>query len=196
MNEKIKKIIKQILSIIRHPFITQYLIKKRIFACNLGRDIYINKIRYFIPKGYFSIDSHARILFTPYYHGEYNPCIQIGNKVAIGPHFTALSADSIVIDDYALIAAGVTITSSNHGIAPESPVSYASQPLTCAEVYIGKGCWLGQGVIILPGVSLGEKCIVAAGAVVTKSFPAFSMVGGVPAKLLKQYNFKTHKWES
>ena len=47
----------------------------------------------------------------------------------------------------------------------------------------------------MPGVTLGERCIVAAGAVVTKSFPSYTMIAGVPAKAIKRYNFTTHSWE-
>jgi acetyltransferase-like isoleucine patch superfamily enzyme len=52
-------------------------------------------------------------------------------------------------------------------------------------IKIGKNCWIGSKVSILDGVQLGNGCIVAAGAVVTKSFPDNSIIGGVPAKLLK-----------
>lgn len=53
-------------------------------------------------------------------------------------------------------------------------------------VKIGDDCWIGQRAIILPGVTLGRGVIVAAGAVVTKSFPDYSIIGGVPAKILKK----------
>jgi acetyltransferase-like isoleucine patch superfamily enzyme len=59
------------------------------------------------------------------------------------------------------------------GAKPEEPI------------VIGNDCWIGTRVIILPGVHLGNKCIVAAGAVVTRSFPDNCIIGGVPAKLLK-----------
>ncbi|MDD3040470.1 DapH/DapD/GlmU-related protein [Bacteroides sp.] len=53
-------------------------------------------------------------------------------------------------------------------------------------IVIGNDCWIGTRVIILPGVEIGDYSIVAAGAVVTKSFPPYSIIGGVPAKLLKK----------
>ena len=79
---------------------------------------------------------------------------------------------------------------------PEYGESYGITPLISKQVIIGEGCWIGEKAIILPGVELGKRCIVAAGAVVTKSFPAYSLVGGVPAKVLKKYNFDYHSWES
>ncbi|MGF6348662.1 DapH/DapD/GlmU-related protein [Variovorax sp. W2I14] len=55
------------------------------------------------------------------------------------------------------------------------------------DIVIGEHCWIGMNVVVLPGVVLGPKTIVAAGAVVTKSFPeGNSVIGGVPAKLLKR----------
>jgi acetyltransferase-like isoleucine patch superfamily enzyme len=62
---------------------------------------------------------------------------------------------------------------NQQGAKPEEPI------------VIGNDCWIGTRVIILPGVHLGNKCIVAAGAVVTRSFPDNSIIGGVPAKLIK-----------
>ena len=61
-----------------------------------------------------------------------------------------------------------------HGGPPSEPVK------------IGDDCWMGANAIILPGVELGKGCVVGAGSVVTKSFSEYSVVGGVPARLLKQ----------
>ena len=85
---------------------------------------------------------------------------------------------------------------TNHSIDANSSVPYMKQDLKFKDVYVGDGAWIGEKAIILPGVELGKRCVVAAGAVVTKSFPAYSLVGGVPAKVIKKYNFDNHLWES
>ena len=94
-----------------------------------------------------------------------------------------------------MIASDVLITSENHGIEVENKNNFACQSLTTKPIKIGNNCWIGEKAVILPGTTLGEKCIVGAGGVVTKSFPSYSMVAGNPAKIIKTYNFGTHKWE-
>jgi acetyltransferase-like isoleucine patch superfamily enzyme len=85
----------------------------------------------------------------------------------------------IRIGDYTQIAPNVSIVSSNHDI-------YDSRKNHAKEISIGKYCWIGAGAIILPGVVLGDWTIVAAGAVVSKSFPnGKCVIGGVPAKEIK-----------
>ena len=78
---------------------------------------------------------------------------------------------------------------------PESQMPYMDQPLECKPVTIDDGTWIGEKVCILPGVTIGKKFIIGAGAVVNKSIPDYSMAAGVPAKVIKKYNFKTHSWE-
>jgi acetyltransferase-like isoleucine patch superfamily enzyme len=65
-------------------------------------------------------------------------------------------------------------------------VLYREQGVTRKGIKIGRNCWIGSNVIITDGVNIGDNCVVAAGAVVTKSFPDNSLLGGVPAKLIKK----------
>lgn len=126
--------------------------------------------------------------------GVYKPSVEIGTNVCIGSGFSALSAAPIVIEDNCLFASNIIVTSENHGMNPEIADSYADTPLEGKPVYIGKGCWIGEKASIMPGVTLGDRCIVAANAVVTKSFPAYSLIGGVPARMMKRYDLKSHAW--
>lgn len=83
----------------------------------------------------------------------------------------------IHIGDDTLFAPGVKIISANHD--PKNHMAWSESP----PVRIGCRCWLGANVVILPGVDLGDDCIVGAGAVVTKSFPNGSIIVGNPAKI-------------
>ena len=86
----------------------------------------------------------------------------------------------IIIGDYTQIAPNVIIVSANHDV-------YDSRKYICEQIKIGKYCWIGAGAKIMPGVEIGDWTIVAAGAVVTKSFPeGHCIIAGVPAKKIKE----------
>lgn len=88
--------------------------------------------------------------------------------------------NGIEIGDYVLVAPNVGIISSNHNLHNHS-VHDASNPIK-----IGDYCWIGFGASIMPGVELGRHTVVAAGAVVTKSYPeGYCVLAGVPAKVIK-----------
>lgn len=190
-----KRIIKKIITYLNHPIVGIYL---RLSGCKtfyLAPQMQINRIGKLKVGDNFQLGRSARFLFVDeYYGGKYTPSITIGKNVSIGNRFSALSAASIKIDDNCLIASDVLITSENHGIDPLLSESYANIPLNAKPVHIHNGCWIGEKVSILPGVEIGERCIVSAGAVVTKSFPAYSIIAGVPAKIIKVYDFDSKSW--
>lgn len=84
--------------------------------------------------------------------------------------------NGIYIGAKTLFAPGVKIISANHD--PDKEMQWMPSP----PVEIGRECWIGANAVILPGVKLGDGCVVGAGAVVTKSFPAHTIVIGVPAQ--------------
>ena len=86
--------------------------------------------------------------------------ICIGNNTFIGYHLCILAGADVVIGNDVTMASNICIVSENHGIDPEAAVCYGKQSLQCAPVKIGNGCWIGEAVIILPGVEIGEKCII------------------------------------
>lgn len=91
---------------------------------------------------------------------------------------------NVNIGDAVRIASGVQIFGFNHGYDRVDRY-IKDQPITSEGIVIGNGTWIGAGASIVDGVTIGANSVVAAGAVVTKSFPEFSIIGGVPAKLLK-----------
>jgi len=93
------------------------------------------------------------------------------------------ACNKIEIGSNNLFGPDVYITDSNHRFGPALNPHHL--PMQKGTVKIGNCCWVGAKVVILKDVELGDFCVVAAGAVVTKSFPSGSVVGGVPAKLLK-----------
>lgn len=123
--------------------------------------------------------------------------ITIGDNCYVGFGFSALASANANIDigNDVLFASNVLVTNENHGIDPESNIPYMDQKLNAKDVKIGSGCWIGEKVCILSGVSIGEKCIIGAGSIVTKSIPDYSIAVGNPARVIKQYNFQTKRWE-
>jgi acetyltransferase-like isoleucine patch superfamily enzyme len=109
--------------------------------------------------------------------------IKLGKKVwvsfAISGACHIQARNGLSIGDCTIFAPGIKIISANHD--PEN----LDRWLESDSIDIGAHCWIGASAIILPGVKLGDRCIVGAGAVVTKSFPSDSVVVGVPAKRIR-----------
>lgn len=122
------------------------------------------------------------------------PILVIGDRVRIGHSVVLTSAHMLVIEEDVLIAGGSYISDNSHSISPEGP-RYLDQPLSCALTLIGKGAWLGQNVCVLPGSTIGERSVIGAGSVVNGVIPPHSIAVGSPARVIKQYNFDTKRWE-
>ena len=118
-------------------------------------------------------------LFPPFYT-DFGKNITIGNNVFINADCKFQDQGGIFIDDGALIGHGVVLATLNHDMDPEK-----RQQLHPAPIHIGKRVWIGANATITAGVTIGDNSIVAAGAVVTKDVPANTVVGGVPAKKIK-----------
>ncbi len=124
---------------------------------------------------------------------EHKPVIEIGNRCGIGPNLHMSCAKEIVIEDDVLISSNVLITDINHDFRMINHVPL-KQPLEVKAVHIGTASFIGSGARILPGVHIGKHCVVGANAVVTKDVPDYSVVAGIPAKVIKRYNFEKQEW--
>ncbi|MDJ0689832.1 MAG: DapH/DapD/GlmU-related protein [Xenococcaceae cyanobacterium MO_188.B32] len=108
--------------------------------------------------------------------------IKIGNRAYVGP-YTCISGGDITIGDNCLIASHCGIYANNHGF-DDPLVDIIDQKSTFQGIAIEDNCWLGSGVKVLDGVTIGKGSIVGAGAVVTKNIPPYSVAVGVPAKVI------------
>jgi len=123
---------------------------------------------------------------TSYGSAQYTPRIAIGRDVAIGRHLTLTATRCVTIGDGCLLSEGVYLSDTGHEAGGFDPTPIALRPLQfLGEVHIGPRCFLGYRACILPGVTLGEGCVVGAHAVVTRSFGPGSVVAGVPARLIR-----------
>jgi acetyltransferase-like isoleucine patch superfamily enzyme len=105
---------------------------------------------------------------------------RIGKNVFVNHGCSFLDLGGITIEDDVLIGPQVKLVTENHPVEPTNRKS-----LDLKAIHIQKNAWIGAGAIILPGVTVGENAIVAAGAVVTQDVPSNTIVGGVPAKHIK-----------
>ena len=118
-------------------------------------------------------------LFPPFFT-DYGQNIIVGKNVFINSGCCFQDQGGIVIGDNVLIGQQVVIATLNHEFLPQKRANMLPSP-----VKIGDDVWIGAHATILPGVSIGNGAIVAAGAVVTKDVPENTVVGGVPAKVIK-----------
>lgn len=130
------------------------------------------------------IDSYTFIHCGGYDWSNGKGYINIGDNVYIGPHCVLFGAGGISIGNDVLISPGVVITSHQHSYNI-SKVPMRKQETRFAKVIIHDNVWIGANATILPGVTLHTGSIVAAGTVVNKDVPPYIMVGGIPAKKIK-----------
>ncbi|MGE8339512.1 MAG: DapH/DapD/GlmU-related protein, partial [Flavobacterium sp.] len=118
-------------------------------------------------------------VFTPLYI-NYGKHIRIGQNVFINFDCTFLALGGITIEDDVLIGPKVSLVTENHPLDPKERKGLIGKP-----IHIKKNAWIGANATILPGVTIGENAVVAAGAVVSKDVPDNTIVGGIPAKFIK-----------
>ncbi|MFV0539036.1 MAG: acyltransferase [Dysgonomonas sp.] len=133
--------------------------------------------------------------FDSYLNQKYTPELIIGSNVRIGNYACITAIGSVQIGDGCLFSEYVYISDHAHGYDPLLNLSPKDQNLNSkGPVKIGKNCFLGYRVCVLPGVTLGCNCVVGANSVVTKSFPDYTMIAGVPARPIKRFSFELNKW--
>ena len=118
-------------------------------------------------------------IFVPFYT-NFGRFIRIGRNVFINHACSFLDMGGITIEDDVLIGPKVNLITENHPLDPTDRKALIVKP-----ILIKRNAWIGAGVTILPGVIIGENAVVAAGAVVSKDVPENSIVGGVPARLIR-----------
>lgn len=123
-------------------------------------------------------------LFPPFYT-NCGKNLLIGKDVFFNSGCHVQDQGGIVIGDGALIGHNVVLATVNHDFDPDQRGNNLPAPIR-----IGKNVWIGAGAIVLPGVTIGNGAVVAAGAVVTKDVPEMTVVGGVPAQVLKRIHGK------
>lgn len=132
------------------------------------------------------INSHGWIAAIEHYGVQtFHPAIIIGDHVRIGRNVIITAIDIVNIGEGCLFSEQIFISDHAHSAIP-GPLPPARQPLVSSgPVKIGRHCFIGIRAVIMSGVTLGDYCVVGANSVVTRSFPAGSVIAGAPAKLLR-----------
>jgi acetyltransferase-like isoleucine patch superfamily enzyme len=110
--------------------------------------------------------------------------VRIGDRVLINVECYLSGEGGLTIEDEVLLGPHVKLLSAGHGIHGEHD-SIARNSITHAPIHVGAGAWIAAGAIVLQGVTIGEGAVVGAGAVVTHDVPAFTVVAGVPARVVR-----------
>lgn len=148
-------------------------------SAKLNMSINVEQVREQLSK-IVNIKLDSSITVFPPFYTNFGRFITIGKNVFINHACSFLDMGGIVIEDDVLIGPRVNLVTENHPFDPSNRKALVVKP-----VVIKKNAWLGAGVTVLPGVTVGENSIVAAGAVVSKDVPDNVVVGGVPAKFIK-----------
>lgn len=129
------------------------------------------------------LDENFRV-FTPFYT-DFGKNIHLGKNIFINADCKFQDQGGIYIGDDTLIGHNVVLATLNHEEDPENRGN-----LIAAPIKIGNKVWIGSNATILPGVTVGDGAIIAAGAVVTKDVDSMSIVAGVPAKFVRKIKVK------
>lgn len=132
------------------------------------------------------VDPSFRV-FPPFYT-DFGKNITVGKNVFINACCHFQDQGGITLGDNCLVGHNVVFATLNHGFAPEE-----RQSMLPAPIVVGRNVWIGSNSTILPGVTIGDNSIIAAGSVVTKDVPANAIVAGVPARFIRSISPEKEK---
>jgi len=193
-NEKLKKLVHWSILIPKQTrprlwikwFVNPFYHKKGKGACVRRRtrmDI--------VPWNKFELGEYSTIEDFSAINNGVGPVI-IGDRTKIGLSNTIIGP--VTIGNDIRLAQNITLSGLNHNYTDVNLPIHA-QGVSTAPIVIEDETWIGANVVVLAGVTIGKHCIIAAGSVVTKDVPPYSVAVGNPARVLKKYNPETKNWE-
>ena len=163
-----------------HYFKIQEVVDRTIaLSAQLNTSENVDQVRERLSEIIGSPLDESTTIFAPFYT-NFGRFTQIGKDVFINHACSFLDMGGIMIEDEVLLGPKVNLITENHPLDPAD-----RRALICKPILIKRKAWIGAAATILPGVTIGENAVVAAGAVVSKDVPANTVVGGVPAKIIK-----------
>lgn len=127
---------------------------------------------------------------------RFNPKITIGNRVTATGDLQIFTSQEVTIEDDVMFASNIHINDGMHGNGHANEAYKFQKIAKIAPILIKRGSWIGQNVLILPGVTIGEFSIIGANSIVTRSIPARCIAIGSPAKVIRKWDETTQQWIS
>jgi acetyltransferase-like isoleucine patch superfamily enzyme len=144
-----------------------------------------------LPFNHFEIGAYSTIEDFSVVNNGVGP-VSIGSNTRIGLGNVLIGP--VKVGNQVILAQNVVLSGLNHGYEDiNTPIRL--QKVTTAQITVEDEVWIGANAVLTAGITIGKHSVVAGGSVVTKSVPAYSVVGGNPAKILKQYNAQSGLWE-
>ena len=170
----------------------------RLYDFNATRPTELDKRSQMLKEMLAEVGENCYI--EPPFHSNWGgKNVHLGKNVYFNFNATLVDDTHIYIGDCTMLGPNVVIATAGHPILPELREKALQYNM---PVHIGKNCWLGAGVIVLPGVTIGDNTVIGAGSVVTKDIPANVVAVGNPCKVLreisehdKEYYYKDRKIE-
>lgn len=174
----------------------QQICLDKLYDYNMTRPTESEKRQELLKEMFAEIGEDCYI--EPPFHANFGgKHVHFGKCVYANFNFTAVDDTHIYVGDYTMFGPNVILASAGHPILPKLRTQAYQYNM---PVHIGKNCWLGAGVIVLPGVTIGDNTVIGAGSVVTKDIPSNVVAVGNPCRVLreindhdKEYYFKNRK---
>ena len=156
----------------------------RLYDFNMTRPTQLDKRKEMLKEMFAEIGEDCYIE-PPLHANMAGAYVHFGKNVYANFNRTLVDDGHIYVGDYTMIGPNVTIATAGHPILPELREKGYQYNM---EVHIGKNCWLGSGVVVLPGVTIGDNVVVGAGSIVTKDLPSNVVAVGNPCRVLREMN--------
>ena len=162
----------------------QTLCQEKLYDFNATRPLEFEKRTKLLKEMFAEIGEGCYI--EPPLHANWGGHhVHFGKSIYANYNLTMVDDTHIYVGDYTMFGPNVTIATAGHPILPElRQQGYQYN----APVHIGKNCWIGAGVIIVPGITIGDTVVIGAGSVVTKDLPDNVIAVGNPCKVLREVN--------
>ena len=162
----------------------------RLYDFNMTRPTQLDKRKEMLKEMFAEIGEDCYIE-PPLHANMAGAYVHFGKNVYANFNLTLVDDGHIYVGDYTMIGPNVTIATAGHPILPELREKGYQYNM---EVHIGKNCWLGSGVVVLPGVTIGDNVVVGAGSIVTKDLPSNVVAVGNPCRVLREISFSAVRY--